>query len=158
MKIITQFLTQLGQSDIAAFEKHGEISFDHEGQTISIQISEVEIISEDIPGWLVEHDGNLIVALDTKISDELKSEGLARELINKIQNIRKDSDFEVTDKITVLIKSENVLKQAIKTHYSYISSQILADEIKFVDNLEQNDSNFVKINDEIETIISINKN
>ncbi len=158
MKIITQFLTQLDQSGIADFEEYGEISFEHEGQTISIQISEVEIISEDIPGWLVEHDGNLTVALDTKISDELKSEGLARELINKIQNIRKDSDFEVTDKITVLIKSENVLKQAIKTHYSYISSQILADEIKFVDNLEQNESNFVKINDEIETIISINKN
>ena len=158
MKAIAQFFSGLEQSEIAAFEKSGKIDFEHEGQTISIQLSEVEIISQDIPGWLVEHDGNLTVALDTKISDELKSEGLARELINKIQNIRKDSDFEVTDKITVLIENETILKQAVEAHYDYISSQVLAKNIKFVDNLEQNERNLVKINDEIEITISINKN
>ncbi len=158
MKAIAQFFSGLEQSEIAAFEKSGKIDFEHEGQTISIQLSEVEIISQDIPGWLVEHDGNLTVALDTKISDELKSEGLARELINKIQNIRKDSDFEVTDKISVLIENETTLKQAVEAHYDYISSQVLAKNIKFVDNLEQNKSNLVKINDEIEITISINKN
>ena len=83
---------------------------------------------------------------------------MARELINKIQNIRKDSDFEVTDKISVLIENETTLKQAVEAHYDYISSQVLAKNIKFVDNLEQNKSNLVKINDEIEITISINKN
>jgi len=158
MKAIVGFFSQMNQETIAAFEKSGEINFENNGQNISIQISEVEIISEDIPGWLVTHDGNLTVALDTTISDALKSEGIARELVNKIQNIRKDSDFEVTDKINVLIKKEITLKQAVEAHYNYISSQILAKKIKFVENLEQNGTNLVKINDEIETEISITKN
>jgi len=158
MKIIVEYLSKMNQEEIAAFEKSGEINFEHNGQNIVIRTSEVEIISEDIPGWLVAHDGNLTVALDTTITDELKLEGIARELVNKIQNIRKDAYFEVTDKINVLIKKEMTLTKVVETHYDYISSQILANNIKFVDNLEQNETNLVKINDEIETEISITKN
>ncbi len=158
MKGISGFFAQMDQETIYSFEQKGEIQFDVMGETIEVNISEVEIISEDIPGWLVEHDGNITIALDTKISEELKSEGIARELINKIQNIRKDSNFEVTDKIEIIIKNEQILKQAVESHYDYISSQVLAKKIIFVDNLEQNIGNFVRINDEIETTISITKN
>lgn len=158
MKEVVQFLNQLTQEAIIEFEKSGKINFEHNGENFTIQLSEVEIISQDIPGWLVEHDGNITVALDTNITEDLKDEGLARELVNKIQNIRKDSDFEVTDKINVLIKNEAILKQAVEKYFDYISTQILAKSIKFVDNIEQNESNYVKLNDDIEIIISINKN
>lgn len=158
MKGINAFFSTMNQETIYHFEQNGKIKFDVMGKTIDITISEVEIVSEDIPGWLVEHDGNITIALDTKISQELKSEGIARELINKIQNMRKDSNFEVTDKIEIFIENEKLIKQAIESHYDYISSQVLAKKIIFVDNIEQNTGNLVKINDEIEITISITKN
>ena len=157
MKGIAAYLSNLTQPDINKFEKEGKLSFDLDGNNIEIKIDEVEIISEDIPGWLVEHDGNLTVALDTNITEELKLEGIARELINKIQNIRKESDFEVTDKVKIrLANTHDELYKAVLTHKDYIASQTLALDIDFSDSLN-GDSKKVKLTDEIETLIKVEK-
>ena len=95
-----------------------------------------EIIPEDVPGWLVANDGNITVALDVTVTDELRNEGMARELVNRIQNIRKSSDFEITDKVMVEITRNEQTDAAIQTFGSYISAQVLATEINIVDAIE----------------------
>jgi isoleucyl-tRNA synthetase len=158
MKGIAAYLSKLPQEEINKFEKEGTLTFDLDGNNIEIKINEVEIVSEDIPGWLVEHDGNLTVALDTNITEELKLEGIARELINKIQNIRKESDFEVTDKVKIrLANTHEELYKAVLTHKDYIASQTLAIDIDFSENLN-GDSKKVKLTDEIEALIKVEKN
>ena len=103
--------------------------------SITLTIEDVEISSQDIPGWLVASSGNITVALDVTISEELRQEGLARELINRIQNLRKDSGFEVTDRISVQIVTEPSLDEAVKNNEQYIKDETLANEITIVQNL-----------------------
>ena len=158
MKFIASKLSSLSQKEINDFEKEGKIILAIDNSHITINIEEVEIISEDIPGWHVEHDGNLTVALDANITEDLKLEGIARELINKIQNIRKESNFEVTDKVKITLeKTSEELAKAVNKHKNYISSQTLATAIDFVEKLEKEKVEQIKLTEEIKTYIKIEK-
>ena len=99
-----------------------------------VDLADVEIVSEDIPGWLVSNEGNLTVALDVELTEELRQEGMARELINRIQNIRKDSGFEITDRIVVTLSPNENSDKAVESFGEYIASQVLADKIVIAEN------------------------
>jgi isoleucyl-tRNA synthetase len=126
-------------------------------EKINLTRDDVEITSEDIPGWLVASEGKLTVALDVNITRELKEEGIARELINRIQNIRKDSGFEVTDKIAILILQHEEINSAIENFGEYICSQTLARTIVPVDEMQEGEAKTIEIDDTITTLISVRK-
>lgn len=132
MKQVAAELQEFSQENISAFEKAGKYTFNIDANVIEIAIDDVEVISEDIPGWLVTNNGSLTVALDMTITDELQKEGLARELINRIQNIRKSSGFEIVDRINVQIKTSSEMDTVIADFGSYIASQVLANSIEVV--------------------------
>lgn len=139
MKQLGKAITELSQKEIARLEREGELRFtDLEGEPV-VTLSDVEIIPEDVPGWLVANDGNITVALDVTVTPELKNEGMARELINRIQNIRKGNDFEITDKVRVELSDEDEIKDAVNAFRDYISVQVLADEIIIVPSLDGQD-------------------
>ena len=129
MKGVAAQMSALDQDQIAAFEKAGSITLNVEGQEVLVDVTDVEIISEDIPGWLVSNDGNLTVALEVELTPELKKEGMARELINRIQNIRKDSGLEITDRIRVTLAPNEETDAAVAAFADYIKGQVLADDI-----------------------------
>ncbi|WP_273389337.1 isoleucine--tRNA ligase [Barnesiella viscericola] len=135
MKQLAATIASISQPDIAEFEKNGSFTFDIDGQQATIERGDVEVISEDIPGWLVANEGNLTVALDITVTDELHREGIARELVNRIQNIRKTSGFDITDKIDVAIASNAETDQAVREYRDYMSRQVLANTFEIVDNL-----------------------
>ena len=135
MKQLVATIAAMSQPDIAEFEKNGSFTFDIDSQQATIEKGDVEVISEDIPGWLVANEGNLTVALDITVTDELHREGIARELVNRIQNIRKTSGFDITDKIDVAIASNAETDQAVKEYRDYMSRQVLANTFEIVDNL-----------------------
>ena len=134
MKGIAASMAELTQEEIMEFEKSGTIDLSIEGENITVETSDVEIISEDIPGWLVANDGNITVALEVELSEELRNEGMARELINRIQNLRKECGLEITDRINVTISPDNRLDAAVKAFDKYIKSQVLADDITIENN------------------------
>ena len=136
MKQLATSIQSMTMLEIAQFSESGKFIFRVEGEVCVIELSDVEIISEDIPGWLVANEGRLTIALDITVTDELKKEGLARELVNRIQNLRKSSGFEITDKICVTISAPEAMNQAILTHETYISNQVLATSIDFVNELK----------------------
>lgn len=140
MKTLAAKITSMSQSDIIQFEKNGEFEFDIDGTKATVAASDVEIISEDIPGWLVANEGLLTVALDITVTDELKKEGYARELVNRIQNIRKNKDFDITDKIIVTIASDEHTDEAVSEYKGYIAKQVLADSIEVVDKVSGDDA------------------
>ena len=146
MKHLSTLISSMDQKQIVQLEKNGIFNFNIDGQDIQIERSDVEIISEDIPGWLVANEGKLTVALDISLNDELTKEGNARELVNIIQNIRKDSGFDVTDKIKIFVSSHNELNDSFTEHSDYICTQTIAKELKICDILEQNENNCVKVN------------
>ena len=127
MKLVTEVINKMSQEELAQFEKNG--NFTIANTPYSIQLSDVEIIAEDIPGWQVTNMGSLTVALDINITTELKQEGLSRELINRIQNLRKELDFEVTDRITVSLQQHNLIADAVAQNKAYICNEILANDI-----------------------------
>lgn len=129
MKGVAAAMSSLNQEDIANFEQRGSISFDVQGQNVTVEMADVEIISEDIPGWLVSNEGNLTVALEVELTDELRQEGMARELINRIQNLRKDAGLEITDRIKVTVAPNAQADVAVNAFNDYIKSQVLANEI-----------------------------
>jgi isoleucyl-tRNA synthetase len=129
MKEAGAAIMALTQSDIAQFERDGFLDLSLDGALHRITTDEVEIISEDIPGWLVANEGKLTVALDIIVTEELLHEGIAREFVNRIQNIRKESGFEVTDKIRVVIEDLPFVSVAVRKHSDYIASQTLALEV-----------------------------
>ena len=147
MKEIGQAIGSMDQEQIAAFERDGSYKIEAGGNEIAIGLEDVEIVSEDIPGWLVANEGTLTIALDIHITDELKQEGMARELINRIQNIRKESGFDVTDKIEVVIEAHDLVNDAIKTHGKYIGSQTLAENVELVSTLEGTGCKSIEIDD-----------
>jgi isoleucyl-tRNA synthetase len=149
MKEIGKAIGDLDQEQIAAFEKEESCEIPVGGSKITLSLDDVEIISEDIPGWLVANEGTITVALDIHISEALRQEGMARELINRIQNIRKESGFDVTDKIRVLIEKHELINDAIKFHGNYIGSQTLAENISLTDTLENNHSKRIDIDDDV---------
>jgi isoleucyl-tRNA synthetase len=129
MKALAAKITGLSQPEIAQFEKDGKLDIDVDGQLATVELGDVEIISEDIPGWLVANDGNLTVALDITVNEELRLEGIARELVNRIQNVRKSKDFDITDKINITIAPDERTDAAIKAYGDYIAHQVLANSI-----------------------------
>jgi len=157
MKQISEFVSHFTQTEIAALETSGKYSFTIADQQISLNLEDVEIISEDIPGWLVANEGRLTVALDIIISDELRQEGIAREFINRIQNLRKESGFEVTDKINIRILSNSAIDDAVNKFKDYIGSQTLSGSIKLVSELHAETATEVSLDDTIKTLIQIDK-
>jgi isoleucyl-tRNA synthetase len=134
MKGIAAQMNELTQEQIAELETTGNIMLNVDGQDVNVEAADVEIISEDIPGWLVTNDGNLTVALEVELTDELRKEGMARELINRIQNLRKDSGLEITDRINVILASNEQTDAAVADYADYIKAQVLADDIRIADN------------------------
>ncbi len=141
MKGIAAQMNNLSQEDIHTLEKEGKINIKVDDQEVAVEATDVEIISEDIPGWLVANDGNLTVALEIKLNEELKNEGMARELINRIQNLRKDRGLEITDRINVTIAPNDQIEKAVNAFADYIKGQVLADSITLADN-DGNSTNF----------------
>lgn len=133
MKALAAAIQQLTQEQINAFEAAGTFTLEVEGQQAVIELADVEIISEDIPGWLVANQGRLTVALDITITGELRKEGLARELVNRIQNLRKSSGFDITDKIAITILSTPEMDEAVTEFEPYIANQVLAQSIELTD-------------------------
>jgi isoleucyl-tRNA synthetase len=157
MKVVASEIVKMSQENIQQLESTDLFEIDVEGQKVEISLSDVEITSEDIPGWLVATEGAITVALDINISESLHYEGIARELINRIQNIRKESGFEVTDKIHINLEKQEMLDKAVEEHREYISSQTLALTINFHDQLEQNNTLCVEIDNNISTHIQVIK-
>ncbi len=156
MKEISSAIARLNQNDIHKFEEEGKLNIRIGEEDIDLQLVDVEIISEDIPGWLVANEGKLTVALDVTISNELRNEGIAREFINRIQNIRKETGFEVTDKIYVKIRKHDSINEAVIKYSDYIGSQTLAKKIELVDNLN-GDSGEIEIDGDIKTGIIVTR-
>ena len=137
MKQLATAIAAMSQDDILRFETEGNFIFDINGQHAVVETSDVEIISEDIPGWLVANEGKLTVALDVTVTDELKREGIARELVNRIQNIRKSSGFDITDKINIRISSNEETDAAVEEYKTYIAKQVLANSIEITEKLDR---------------------
>jgi isoleucyl-tRNA synthetase len=136
MKELGVAISEMTQPEIASFEAAGTFALDVNGTNVNLTPDDVEIISEDIPGWQVANDGRLTVALDITVTDDLKYEGIAREFVNRIQNIRKENGYDVTDKITVQIEDHDLIREAVKRHASYIGSQTLANFVTIVTKVE----------------------
>ena len=151
MKGVAAAMDNLSQEQIAQLENQGSISVVVDGADAVVELADVDIISEDIPGWLVANEGNLTVALEVELTEELKNEGMARELINRIQNIRKESGLEITDRIKVLITPSDVIKPALDEFGDYIKTQVLADAVDMQDNEGQEvDFDGLKLNIKVE--------
>ena len=136
MKQIAAAIASMQQSDIAALERDGKFTFAIGDTEAVVETSDVEIISEDIPGWLVANEGSLTVALDITVTEDLRNEGIAREIVNRIQNIRKNSGFDITDRIDVVITPNESTDNAIRQYSDYISRQILANNLTIGDVAE----------------------
>lgn len=139
MKSVAAAVQQMSQSEIAEMERNGNVAIMADGQNVVIALDDVEIISEDIPGWLVSNEGNLTVALDITLTDDLINEGIARDVINRIQNIRKKRGYAITDRICLLFASSQESDAAVRAYSDYIAHQVLADGITIVDTLDEND-------------------
>ncbi len=135
MKAAAAAIGTMTADDIATLERTGNFAIDLPDGPEVLGLEDFEIVTEDIPGWLVASDGSLTVALDVTITDALAAEGLARELINRIQNMRKDQGYEVTDRITVHLSGDEAVRQAVTTHDAYISEEVLADSLTLVDEV-----------------------
>jgi isoleucyl-tRNA synthetase len=154
MGLISKEIQVFSADQINQLDKQGTLDIVIAGNNVTLSLEDVEITSQDIEGWLVANSNGITVALDITITEELKNEGIARELVNRIQNIRKDSGFEVTDKIKVQIKRSGLLEEAILKNEDYIKSETLTDSLVFVDALE----NGTEIEfDDIKTTIIISK-
>ena len=154
MGLVSKEIQGFSAAQINQLDKVGSIDVVISGNSITLSIEEVEISSQDIEGWLVANSNGITVALDITISDELKQEGIARELVNRIQNIRKDSGFEVTDKIRVHLQKNSELENAVKANEAYIKSETLTETLVFEDTI--NEGTEIEF-DEIKTKISITK-
>ena len=154
MKDIAAVINDFTQQDIQAFERQGTKEITLAGQTLTLDLTDVEITSQDIEGWLVASSSTgLVVALDATITDELRAEGIARELINRIQNLRKDTGLEVTDRIRILLQQQDTLEKAVRANEAYIKAETLANEILFADTLQGEEVAF----DDIVTKIAVEK-
>ncbi len=154
MKLVSAEIQKLVAEDIKKIEQNGGIDVEVNGKSITLDLSEVEISSQDIEGWLVANADGFTVALDVTLTDELKHEGIARELVNRIQNLRKDSGFEVTDKINVKLQKDKNIEKAIHNNLEYIKTETLTAELEIIDQL----SNGIEIDfDDVHTRLFIQK-
>ena len=129
MKAVSAAVANMSQAEIATLESEGNILLPLGKESALIELQDVEIISEDIPGWTVANDGSLTVALDLELTEELRQEGIAREIVKRIQAYRKDSGFEITDHIKVAFRDEPILKKVLNKYADYIAGQVLADAL-----------------------------
>ena len=157
MKTVQAYANDNSALIISSIEKTGIFKMNVEGEEIVLELEDVEIIPVDIPGWKVANSGQITVALDITLSNSLKDEGLARELVNRIQNMRKDGGLDVTDKILVKIQQNDALDTAIKNNLSYICAETLTDDLQVVQNLTSTTASSVEVDDLVSTLISIEK-
>ena len=155
MKLIASKINSLNADDIKTIEQNGALDVDCNGKMVTLERGDVEITSQDIEGWLVANEGAITVALDVTISEELREEGIARELVNRIQNLRKDSGFEVTDRINVKLKNEVQINKAIIANLDYIKAETLTDSLEIVDEVN---NGIEVVFDDVETSLYISKN
>ena len=154
MRFVGQAINNLSVEDIAAIEVEGKLTIELNGDSIELLLEEVEISTQDIEGWLVANQGNLTVALDVSISEELRNEGIARELVNRIQNLRKESGLEVTDKIRLSIKKDGVLDEAVNKNAEYIKNETLTQELILKEEVENGNE---IVFDQVNTSMSLEK-
>jgi isoleucyl-tRNA synthetase len=145
MKEIAGAIGKFGQKEIAELESAGRFEIQAGSEKVIITPEDCEILTEDIPGWTVASEGQLTIALDINVTEELKDEGFAREFINKIQNLRKENGYEVTDRINLTIVKAEEFNKAILNYKDYICAQTLANQLEMVDNLEDNDVREVEV-------------
>jgi isoleucyl-tRNA synthetase len=157
MKGISAAVAAFSQRDITMMEQQNQWTMQIDGAEVNLTLEDVEIMSEDIPGWLVASEGRLTIALDVTLTPELIQEGIARELINRIQNLRKDSGFDVTDKISIEIEKHSAIVDAINVHQNYIATQTLAQSILWVEKFNDALAKEVEINDDIRTLLKITR-
>ncbi|MBN1988812.1 MAG: isoleucine--tRNA ligase [Bacteroidales bacterium] len=155
MKSILAAVAQMTQQDIATIEREGKYSLNTAEGEVDLLVTDVDIISEDIPGWLVANEGKLTIALDVTVTSELRMEGIARELINRIQNLRKDAGFDVTDKINVTILKHEAINSAVMAHKDYIAGQTLAKEITLTEAMPCCSGTSVELDTDIVTAIKV---
>ena len=155
MKKIAGMINSFGAEAIAELEKTGEYPINEGDIDFSLSLEDVEIISEDIEGWLVASNEKLVVALDVNIDEKLHQEGIARELVNRIQNLRKDKGFEVTDRITIKIQEHDAINESINNNKDYICNEILATSLELVDKLD--DGEKIEVEDSISTYTIIKR-
>ncbi|MGG7033873.1 MAG: isoleucine--tRNA ligase [Flavobacterium sp.] len=152
--LISKQIQGFEQTQISQLEREGSLNFEVNGKSVNLTLEDVEISSQDIEGWQVANSGNITVALDVTITEVLRKEGIARELVNRIQNIRKDSGFEVTDKIKVFVQRDAVVEDAIKSNEQYIKEETLTEELVIQDKIE---NGIEVVFDEIKTMLLISK-
>lgn len=157
MKQISGAVAQFGQEEIDTLEKEGRCEVKVGNETVVLNSEDVEIMTEDIPGWLVSTEGGMTIALDINLTDELKQEGVAREFINKIQNLRKESNFEVTDRITIKIEKHEFFNDSVLNFREYIGNQTLAESLELVDKLSETEAARVEIDQDVSALIQLNK-
>ncbi|NQU54201.1 MAG: isoleucine--tRNA ligase [Bacteroidetes bacterium] len=157
MKQIAGAVNQLGDADISVFEKAGKFEIPVGEEIITITLEDVEIQTEDIPGLTIATEGQMTLALDINVTEELKQEGIAREFINKIQNIRKESNFEVTDRVNLTIEKHVEYNNAVEFHKKYICTQTLADSLELVETLRNAEAKEVEIDKEVNAKIVVEK-
>jgi isoleucyl-tRNA synthetase len=157
MKQIAAAIAGFTQEDIVQIESAGRYLLNFDGQEIEVLLSDVEIITEDIPGWVVANQGTTTVALDITITEALREEGIARELVNRIQNLRKDKGFEVTDPIIVKVEEHPEIISAMNNNFNYICSETLAKELKILPTVEEKDKFSVDLTDDISVAVFIAK-
>ena len=157
MKTISAEIGKMSREDIAGFEKEGEWKLNIPGQEITLLPGDVEITTEDIPGWLVASDGNLTIALDVTVTEELRQEGIAREFVNRIQHYRKESGFDVTDKIRILIMKHASIDAAVLQHRDYICSQTLASRLDLVEEMDKENARKAELDENVLTWVKIEK-
>lgn len=156
MKDVAATISAFSNEEICEFENNGAKTIVVNGQTIDLTLDDVTIISKDIPGWQVANEGHITVALDTTLTDELVNEGIAREFVNRIQNLRKDSGFDVTDKIKLQIQKHDAINKAIEIHKAYIASETLCADLQLVDEIQSDNKKLVEL-DEIQTYMAVQK-
>jgi len=154
MKATAAIIGQLSQHQVAELEKNGQIELNVDGTVIALQLGDVDILAEDIPGWSVASKGSLTVALDITVTETLKQEGDAREFVNRIQNIRKESGFELTDRIFVTVLDNTPAKNSLIQFKNYICAEILADSLDWVPQMQ--DGTEIEVNG-ILLNVSVNK-
>jgi len=140
MRFVGAAIQKLSDKDIESIEKNGKLSMDINGASETILLEEVEISTQDIEGWLVANQGNLTVALDVLINEDLRNEGIARELVNRIQNLRKEKGLEVTDKIIITLKKDGVIDKAVELNAAYIKNETLTKELILKEELNNGNS------------------
>jgi isoleucyl-tRNA synthetase len=147
MRFVAQAIKEISDEQITEIEREGELNIVVNGKPEVLLLEEVEISTQDIEGWLVANQGNLTVALDVSISEELKNEGVARELVNRIQNLRKEKGLEVTDKIVLFIKKDGVVDEAVASNADYIKNETLTKELILKEEIDNgNNIEFDNVN------------